>query len=104
MENMYHGGESFAAHIGLCLTDLESVAAEYGTVHQVAVDFTGLNLVELSHLVDRDNMFWPGDTAKSIAQLQAEGVDVAVYEDETTSGRTHKCYRLISEKSLQAVK
>ena len=104
MQNMFHGGESFEAHIGLCVTDIESAAAEYGTVHQVAIDFTGLNLVELSHLVDRDNMFWPGDTAKSIAQLQTQGVDVAVYDDETTTGRTHKCFRLISEKSLKSVK
>lgn len=103
--NFYHGSDSeLQVHIGLCLTQDELAAANYGEiVTKVSIDLNGLVVRNVDHLVDRDNMNYPGDNAKSIASLQADGIDVIEFTDEDERGRSHDTYRLVSQKAVDAV-
>lgn len=105
---LFHGGEEISKHIGLCLTENSLSAKDYakensGEVFSATLDVRGLNIVDVDHLVDRDNQDYPGDSQSSIASLAASGIDVAVYCDETSFGRPHKCYRFITEAALEAL-
>lgn len=100
----------WAPHPGACLTDDEGAALASAAIHgsadvalyAVGIDCGGLVVADLSDEVDRDAQHWPGDTARDLARLQAEGYDVVTYQDETESGREMLCVRLISTRAVVA--
>lgn len=101
--------KAWKAHIGACLTDSEQAAIESAQIHggdvvlmAVDIDMAGMVIQDRTHEVDRDNNSYPGDTMRDIARLQAEGVDVVTYDDETMTGRTMRCVRLISARAVAA--
>ena len=51
----------------------------------------------------RDEVEYPGDSESERAALIADGVDAIVYDDETETGRQHRCLRLLSARALAAV-
>lgn len=90
----------------MCLTDDPHAAAQYGRiVYEGSLDLDGLIVRNADHLVDRDNLYWPGDSGMGpvLADLGYD-TDVIVYQDETTWGRPHRTWRLASARSLQAVR
>lgn len=103
--NCYHGTEGqVQAHPGLCLTQCEASARHYGeNVHKFSLDLSGLSVLDVNHLVDRDNMAYPGDTVAEIEEFASKGVDVLVFEDETAAGRSHITYRLVTSRALEAL-
>ena len=102
--NLFHGSNEnsdFSAHRGVCLTDSKLSAEEYGAnVFPVSFDLSGLTVLNVTDLVDRDNMSWPGDRASDIAAYEAQGIDVLFFSDETSMGREHDTWRIVSAKAL----
>lgn len=106
---MYHGTQrgDWQPHEGACLVDDERVARAYarhdGTVYAVEISLDGLTTDDLTGDVRRDDGVWPGDSAPSRARLLAAGLDAIEYDDETESGRAHRCLRLLSAAAIAAV-
>lgn len=106
---LYHGSRrsDWAPHEGACLVDSEAVARAYarvtGTVYAVTVDLSALSVDDVTDDVRRDDGYWPGDAAADRARLVAAGLDAVEYDDETESGRAHRCVRLLSGAALAAV-
>lgn len=103
----FHGTSrtDWAPHSGACLVDDERVAREYargGVVYRVEVA-RGLYVedVEVTQ-ARRAEMDYPGDKAAERRAFLAEGVDALEYDDETESGRQHRCFRLLSADALSA--
>jgi len=104
----YHGSRNgIALHSGVCLVDREDVAAAYargGDVDVVTIDMSGLAVREVEVTDEqRDEVEYPGDSESERAALIADGVDAIVYDDETETGRQHRCLRLLSARALAAV-
>lgn len=103
MTTLYHGtrNESLVPHLGLCLTPSDRAAEHYATsrgeVHEVAVDLSGLRVVEVA-TGDRDSQSYAGD-----ADLSGYAADVIRYADEDTHGYQHETYRIVSEAALARV-
>jgi hypothetical protein len=101
---MYHGNyESTAVlHPGLCLTDDDDLARDYGRgsrgrLHALDVDLAGLTVADLADGYDHDENTAPGDDG------QGFGADVIVFWDETDAGRRHRTWRLMTPAALAAV-
>ena len=108
MSTYYHGSRNeIALHEGICLVDREDVAAVYargGDVSTVTIDLSGLTVEEVEVTDEmRDEVEYPGDRAEDRADMVARGVDAIVYDDETETGRQHRCLRLLSPAALAAV-
>lgn len=103
---LFHGtDETFKIHRGLCLTNTDYTAKDYGSnLTKVWLEVSSLNLVNVDHLVDYENQDFPGDTEASLGRLESEGIDVAVFQDSTPTGKSHLCYRLVSQKALNSLK
>jgi hypothetical protein len=102
---LFHGGETFTKHSGLCLTDLEVAARHYGEpVKEVEVDLTGLNVLTLV-VSDEDieAAEYPGDRADQREAYLAAGVDVLDYNDATQHGREHRTLRFLSAAALDRI-
>lgn len=103
---MHHGAHTrFALHLGLCVTDDEDVARVYGgkgELATVSVALDGLTVVEVPGY-DRETDEAPGDRAADRAAIAATGADVLVFDDEDARGRSHRTWRLVSDRALAAV-
>lgn len=103
---MFHGAHrSFASHLGLCLTDDEDVARTYGSrgeLATVSLDLSSLTVVEVAGY-DRETNEAPGDRESDRAALVAAGADVLVFDDEDERGRSHRTWRLVSERAIAAL-
>jgi hypothetical protein len=73
------------------------------TVYAVTIDMDGLVVEDRTSEVRRDDMRYPGDSAKDLARLAAEGVDVVTYDDETEDGSYLLCVRIVSARALAAI-
>lgn len=108
MSTYYHGSRNgLTLHEGVCLVNREDVAESYargGDVVAVDVALSGL-VVEDVDVTDemRDEVEYPGDRAEDRAAFLARGVDAIIYDDETETGRQHRCLRLLSPRALAAV-
>ena len=109
MTTMFHGGRTLDIHDGLCLADSEEIAEEYaegrgGMVFALELPSSlEVREVEMSR-EDRDDMNYPGDRAAERRALEADGVDVIMYDDETPNGRQHRTYRLVSARAVAALR
>lgn len=104
---MYHGNhESTAAlHLGLCLTEDDDAARDYGRpgyasdgwLHEMELDLDAPGLV-ISAIsgYDHDANQAPGDDDDS------HGADILIFADETDAGRRHETYRLMTPAALAA--
>lgn len=104
-----HGGNGLSqgvAHAGLCLTTDRDAAGRYartkGTVWSCELDLDGLT-VERVEGYSWDSDVAVGDDDASLAELQARGVDVVMYDDADESGRKHDCIRIVSERAVAMV-
>lgn len=97
---LFHGtdNDSLVMHAGLCLTDSEEIAAEYGhNVHEVEVFGEALR-VEVS-AEDRAMVIYPGDRKSELAAWAAAGWSMVRFADETCSGSQHETWRLTAVAS-----
>lgn len=107
---LFHGSRSkFTAHVGICLTDDRSAAADYaqgmgacGDVTTVNLSFAGLRVLKARRF-DEGSRDACGDTTAEIAALQKRRVDVVEFEDEAPGGRRHMTWRVITKKALKAL-
>jgi hypothetical protein len=114
MTTYLHGTikSDWAPHLGLCLTDDEDAAIACATIHgrggvrviEIEIDLSGLAVEDRTYEVRRDDGHYPGDTARDLARLAAEGVDVVTYDDETEDGTPMACVRIVSPAALAAVR
>lgn len=94
---LFHGTDNdcLVMHAGLCLTDSEEIAAEYGAnIHEVEV--RGETLLVAISAEDRDMVVSPGDRKSELAAWAAAGWSMVRYLDETCSGTQHTTWRLTS--------
>ena len=101
----FHGtdNEEFQAYVGLCLTQCELSAGDYGgNIFPLWLNLDGLRVVDANHLVDRENQNYPGD--RNPCELASEiDADVIFYDDETCRGRSHDTWRLLTPAAVAAV-
>lgn len=100
---MFHGNHEagITLHPGLCLTDDDDAARDYGRgsrgwVHALDVDLDGLTVTETDGY-DHDANEAPGDYDLSL------GADIIVFWDETDDARRHQTWRLLTPAALAAV-
>lgn len=118
MATAHHGThhEDLPLVAGLCLAlgghdDGFAAASRYARraggewVHEVTLDLAGLTVreveVDVAALV-REGHDYPGDSAREVAALLAEGVDALAYDDEVL-GVAHRTIRLLSARALEAI-
>lgn len=109
MTTLYHGRHSTrfgsSAHEGICLTDSDAVAQHYagstGIMYEIEIDMESM-VVEDCEGYDRDSNETPADSAEYRSAAAVRGIDVLRYEDEDEFGRSHGCYRLVSERAVAA--
>lgn len=112
MTTYFHGTTKadWAPHAGACLVESIEMARMFPIgamaaatyVYTVEIDETELTVEDRTEDVDRDENCYPGDSAKSLAALAAEGVDIVTYDDETERGRQFTCVRLVNAAALAA--
>lgn len=107
MTTLFHGAHTkFAAHVGLCLTDDESVARAYagkrGELATVEIDLSALMVVDVPGY-DRETNEAPGDRESDRAAVAATGADVLAFDDEDERGRLHRTWRLVSQRAVAAL-
>lgn len=104
---MAHGTTTtFTPHLGLCLTDDETAAADYAiydahddgdpVLHFVDIDLDGLTVTEIDGYNPTSNHA-PGDNDEAFA------ADVIVFDDETIRGRGHRTWRLMTPAAVAAL-
>ena len=98
---MYHGNHNSTAalHPGLCLTDDDDAARDYGRngwIHAMDIDLTGLAIISAEGY-DHDANWAPGDDSDD------QGADILVFTDETDDARRHQTYRLMTAAALARV-
>lgn len=104
---MAHGTTTeFTPHIGLCLTDDDTAAADYAiydahddgdpVIHWIHLTLDGLTVAEIDGYDPTGNVA-PGD------RDELDGADVVVFDDETVRGRVHRTWRLITPAAVAAI-
>ena len=110
MTTHYHGSRnaSLVFFSGICFTESESSAAQYGQyVHGVTINATKLRVKRIEMTAEEmriaiDSQKWPCDSRKEIAATIADGYDAVSYVDCDASGRTHDCIRILTDEAYSA--
>ena len=102
---LYHGTHNGMmgtgrAHEGMCFADSKANATRYGATVYMC-EFAGLAIEECAGY-DREENYAPADSRKFRAAAAARGVDILRYEDEDEAGQQHTCYRLVSDRAVDA--
>jgi len=107
MMRLYSGTErGWAIYEGQCWTDNLGAADTYarGTNTVGFVDLPSSLTVEDCDGYNRETNDAPADEEAFRAAAAARGVDVLRYSDEDEGGAQHDCYRLVSERAVEAVR
>lgn len=108
MSNALHNGSHSSdntVRLGMCWTDDESVAAAYacgGSVVTISESVLADLVVVEAPAYDRAENFAQGDDAATLAAWGAVA-DVITYDDEDERGRSHRTWRLVSDRAVAAV-
>lgn len=88
---------------GQCWTDNSADAAEYASGSMWTCELPEGLVVADCDGYDHDEDSTPADDPAYRAAYAARGVDVVRYDDETESGSEMTCYRLVSQRAVEAV-
>jgi hypothetical protein len=105
MKKAYHGSHNNLmgtgrAHAGMCFTESLSSAESYGdTIY--TIDLSDLDIMDCDGY-DRNENYAPADSDDYRAKFAGK-CDVLRYDDEDHHGRSHTCYRIISQRAIDMV-
>jgi len=104
--DLFHGAHTdLAIHEGQCWTEDYEAADRYaqseGPVAHAEIDLSGLTVEECEGY-NHDENDAPADSAEFRAAATARGVDVLVYADCDEQGQEHTCYRIVSDRAVEA--